>query len=89
MSKIGEIHIFGQASNRMLKVLEVEREDADLSLLDFLFRSKIPLASSCSGEGVCLKCKVNNNDKIIISCQIKMSELLQNERIQVIRISYL
>lgn len=47
--------------------LEIPVRDSELSmsLLDFLRLNQLPVASSCSGEGVCKKCIVNKN---ILSC---------------------
>jgi ferredoxin len=44
-----------------------------LSLMDFLRDNKIPIASSCFGEGVCRRCKVNDG---LLTCQVSVYEYL-------------
>lgn len=58
----------------------------DLSLLEFLRQEKIPIASSCLGEGVCRKCVFNTNK---LACQFTLSDLFAQSHDVVIKISYL
>lgn len=72
MKTNNSFQIHGLASNtiRNLRVVESELE---LSLLDFLHSKNIGIASSCSGDGVCEKCVVNDK---LLSCQIKIKDVL-------------
>ena len=66
------IIILGKASQTK-QVLPVEENDLELSLLFFLQRHKIPVASSCRGIGVCRKCIFNDE---LLCCEILVSEAI-------------
>ena len=55
------IEIFGKASGKLIKKISYEEKVGieRQSLMDFLISHGIPIASSCSGEGICRKCIVN------------------------------
>jgi ferredoxin len=76
-----KIQIFGKASNKIYKTIEVEDLISlkNQSLMDFLLSNQIPIASSCLGEGICRKCIVN---KEILSCQIELSQFISQSHIQ-------
>jgi len=75
--------LLGKASQRSY-TLNVSTDDLQLNLLDFLLKNQFPIASSCSGEGICKKCVINED---ILSCEVKVYEWL--EKNQPIEISYL
>jgi ferredoxin len=78
------ININGIASGRLYKSVEFDDSKLELSLMDFLHQNDIPIASSCSGEGVCEKCIVNGD---ILSCQLSLKEFL--EKFKEVQVSYL
>lgn len=85
------ITIVGNASLKTIAVLpitsEIYQRYKTLSLMNFLIDHGIRIASSCSGEGVCKKCVVNNH---LISCQITLEQYLnQQNNDMIITINYL
>lgn len=43
-----------------LKPIEVNKEEASsLTLMDLLRKAQFPVASSCKGDGICSKCRIN------------------------------
>lgn len=78
----------GLASNKDIRLFEwIKVSDAPkVSLMDFLRSHKIPVASSCFGEGVCRRCKVSET---ILSCQVKVFELFDQSESVEITIDYL
>lgn len=47
--------------------------DLELNLMNYLMKQGLPIASSCSGQGACQRCVVNNE---LLSCQISVREYL-------------
>lgn len=80
-----KIIIFGQASNSVVETITLRNEDLDKTILEFLQHYKVPIASSCMGEGVCKKCIINDN---ILSCFKLVRDILKWEE-PIIYISYL
>ena len=80
-----EIIVIGEASQK--KLLQITPPERDITLMDYLREQSISVASSCYGEGVCQKCKLIVNDKEVLSCQIRLFDLVENNII--IKISYL
>jgi Na+-transporting NADH:ubiquinone oxidoreductase subunit NqrF len=79
-----QITVKGLASQQEIK-LDVTPEQLELTVLNFLYYHEIPVASSCSGEGICGKCVVN---QAILSCQITLEAFIQQYG-NVVEISYL
>ena len=65
--------VHGLASNKRIS-LTIQPADLNKTLMDFLLEHQIPVASSCSGEGVCKKCV--NSDGLLM-CQITVAEYLK------------
>lgn len=80
-----QLEIFGIASNKIFKTIEYTKEQESLNLMIFLHSRSIPIASSCNGEYVCLKCCVNND---VISCQFTIGDFVKKYGNQ-IRVNYL
>lgn len=59
--------------------LPLARELSQTNLMDFLRDQGISIASSCYGEGICAKCKIQINKKVQLSCQVKLAELTDEE----------
>jgi Na+-transporting NADH:ubiquinone oxidoreductase subunit NqrF len=77
---LSQINLYGKASQREFK-LAIKTEDLDLTVLAFLQKNQFPIASSCSGEGVCKKCIINQDT---LSCKVTVAEWLTlNKRIEV------
>ena len=70
-----EIKVLGLASQKEF-TLQVSQSDLLKGLMHFLQKKGLPIASSCSGEGICQKCVVNEN---LLSCQIKVEEFLDKK----------
>ena len=85
MSQI--IKIYGEVSQKEITAIEVTTDET-LDLLNLLRKHKVPIASSCYGEGVCQKCIINNS---ILSCQMTVRDFLKrsDEYHNIIKISYL
>lgn len=88
INSIHSVSIFGLASNSLVKIIEVKSEDLNLTLMEYLRRENIPVASSCYGEGICKKCVVKLGDVEELSCLISVKKLLEM-KITTISISYL
>ena len=84
-----KIIVFGSARQKTVKTIDVLESDLDQNLMTFLQDHGIPVASSCSGDGVCLKCKVTIESKILLSCQLKVRELLVSQSSCTVTFSYL
>ncbi len=80
-----EVIIFGQASHTQIKKISLTESDLEKTILEFLQENKIPVASSCMGEGICKKCVINGN---ILSC-FKLVKDICNWDTPTIYISYL
>ncbi len=77
---MSQISLYGKASKREY-TLAVKTEDLALTVLEFLQKNQFPIASSCSGEGVCKKCIINQDT---LSCLVTVSDwLILNKRIEV------
>lgn len=68
----GEINLIGKSSGKKTRIDYCNDQLAQI-LMDFLRSNSIPIASSCRGEGICKKCKVNSE---ILSCQLTLAEFL-------------
>lgn len=80
-----QLIIFGKASNKVVKEIEVLENQKDLNLMIFLHANSVPIASSCNGEYVCLKCNVNGD---VISCQYTIDEFISQYG-NTVEVSYL
>ncbi len=89
MPKIGELLIYGEASEKLLKIIEVDAKQLNETLMNFLLKNNIPVASSCNGEGVCKKCQVKIGNEVVLSCQIRMKKLFISASTYTIKFSYL
>jgi hypothetical protein len=69
------IKLMGQASGKNTKFEKIQDDERNLSLMDYLRKQNIPIASACYGEGVCKKCIVNDE---LLSCQIKVKDCLKS-----------
>ena len=71
------IKIMGLASGSL--VAELTYEDSSETLMFFLLRNNLPIASSCAGDGVCKKCKLSDER---LSCQITVGEAASNGKVE-------
>jgi Na+-transporting NADH:ubiquinone oxidoreductase subunit NqrF len=80
-----QVEIKGLASGRSTFI---SYDDSDLSdtLLDFLMKKDITIASSCGGEGVCRKCIIQNE---WLTCTLTLKEFLQRQEDGKILVGYL
>lgn len=75
MSQV-KLIIIGRASHKILLSKELFQEQEESSLMSYLHHHNIPIASSCSGEGICKKCIIKNSEAHnILSCQILMEHI--------------
>lgn len=79
------IQIVGGAS-QTTRELEYAQEELDLDLLTWLRLKKITVASSCDGDGICKKCKIQND---WLACLVTLKEFLERQPDGKIYISYL
>ncbi len=89
MPKIGELLIFGEASGKLIKIIEVYPRHLEETLMNFLLINNVPVASSCNGEGVCKKCQLTIENEVTLSCQISMRNLLVSGHTCMLKFSYL
>jgi Na+-transporting NADH:ubiquinone oxidoreductase subunit NqrF len=80
-----QIIVLGLAS-QTTRTLLVKAEDLTKDLLSFLTSHQIPVASSCSGQGICKKCVIQNN---ILSCKLSVADCLQGTLQGKIQLAYL
>ena len=66
-----QLEVFGQASQSIVRTIEVNKLEYNKELLKLLVEHNLPMASSCSGLGVCKLCLVNET---ILSCEITVGE---------------
>ncbi len=69
-----KIVLKGLASGKVTE-FDVSESQMDKTLLEFLQENNQPIASSCSGVGVCQRCVVNGE---ILSCDLTVSEFLKS-----------
>lgn len=70
-----QIKVLGLASQKSTEY-PINEADLELNLLAFLQNLEVPVASSCSGEGVCKKCILSDGR---LSCKLIMRDLLGAE----------
>jgi Na+-transporting NADH:ubiquinone oxidoreductase subunit NqrF len=76
-----QITVLGLASQKSTSY-PITEADLELNLLQFLQKQEVPVASSCSGEGVCEKCMLSDGR---LSCRLTMKDLVG----AVVKFSYL
>ena len=81
--------VYGRASKKEIKKIIITNSDFKLKLMDLLQNYDIPVASSCNGEGICLKCIVTLNDEKILSCQYEIEDIFQDQDSVTVLFSYL
>ncbi len=70
------ITVKGKASGKELLNQTIPKvKNTGICLMDYLRNNSLPIASSCLGEGVCQKCLVHLNKKKVLSCQVMVSEI--------------
>ena len=79
-----KITVLGLASGKTLGSFEVT--DTEEALMFFLMRMGLPIASSCAGDGVCKKCKVNGE---VLSCQTTTGAWIREHGDEPVTITYL
>lgn len=84
-----ELVIFGEASKKEIKKISISYRDFDTNLMDFLRRQDIPVASSCSGDGICLRCVTVNGHQKFLTCQKKVRDLFRDSDSETLSFSYL
>jgi hypothetical protein len=80
-----QITLKGLASQNVW-IFKVSDEDLDLTLMDFLRKNQMMIASSCSGAGICKKCVIQDE---ILSCRPTVREFLQGRPQADVIVSYL
>lgn len=55
-------------------------------MLQWLRKNNVTIASSCDGEGVCKKCKIQND---WLTCELSVEEFLKRQPDGMIKVSYL
>ena len=80
-----QITIYGQASGKSI-FLKYDSEDLSMTLLEFLTKNGITIASSCNGQGVCKKCLIQND---WLTCELTLQEFMGRQSDGKILISYL
>ncbi|MBC7714978.1 MAG: 2Fe-2S iron-sulfur cluster binding domain-containing protein [Rhizobacter sp.] len=81
--------IYGEASQKVVKEIDVSYRDFEMTLMNFLLANNIPVASSCGGDGICKKCTVTMHYQKILTCQKTIRELFADFSEQTLSFSYL
>lgn len=89
MPEIRQLIVRGRASGKILKRFSITENEFPQVLMYYLQSNGLPIASSCNGEGICLKCQIDFHDQILISCQVKLGDLFHNSAQSELLISYL
>ncbi len=88
MKRDNKIDIYGAASQKIVKSITVNDHDLDLTLMEFLRKEQLPVASSCYGEGICQKCVVKIGEVEQLSCLLSVRKFMNSSE-ATITISYL
>jgi hypothetical protein len=67
--------LHAQASKKFIPLPIPQGSEWEMTLLEYLRKQKIPIASSCNGMGVCRKCLVGPS---LLSCQITLQQLFSS-----------
>lgn len=89
MQTIKELIIFGEASQKIVRTFKITQCELNNTLMNFLLKKGIPVASSCSGEGRCQKCILKWGPDFILSCQKSLAEIFVKNDQETLKISYL
>lgn len=81
--------IYGRASQKEIKTIAITPEDFKLNLMELLLSNNIPVASSCNGDGVCLKCILTVNGEKVLSCQCDVADIFKDHDSVTVLFSYL
>ncbi len=81
--------IYGKASQKEIKKIIITPTDFKLNLMNLLLANSIPVASSCNGDGICLKCIVEVNGEKLLSCQCDVADLFKEHDCITVLFSYL
>lgn len=84
-----DLIVFGRASQKVVMTIPIAPEDLSTNLMELLLDNGIPVASSCNGDGACLKCILTANGEKILSCQIDLADLFQDHDSVTVIFSYL
>jgi ferredoxin len=84
-----ELVIYGRASQKEIKTIVLTANDFQLNLMELLLDNGIPVASSCNGDGVCLKCILTVNGEKVLSCQCNVSDIFKDHDSVTVLFSYL
>lgn len=80
-----QITVVGAASKREIN-FEVENHELSENLLEWLRARGVMIASSCSGEGICKKCIIQNG---WLSCKLTLKLFFEREPSGKILVDYL
>jgi Na+-transporting NADH:ubiquinone oxidoreductase subunit NqrF len=78
------ISLIGKASGEN-KLLKIEDEDLNITVLQYLQKHNIPIASSCGGKRACETCTINGDQ---LSCAINLDSFISKHG-KVIEIDYI
>lgn len=81
--------IYGRASQKEIKTIVITQCDFQLNLMELLLANGIPVASSCNGDGVCLKCILTVDGEKVLSCQCDVVNIFKDHDSVTLVFSYL
>ena len=81
--------VYGRASQKEIKTIQLNSNNLNLNLMELLINNEIPVASSCNGEGACMKCILTVNGEKVLSCQVDVLDILKDNNSVTVLISYL
>lgn len=79
------IEVLGLASQTS-RLVEAFEHEMDQDLLTWLRSRGVTIASSCDGEGVCKKCKIQND---WLTCELTLRDFLRRQPDGKVLVSYL
>lgn len=80
-----QVEVVGGASGKSF-TLNYQSEDLPDTMLHFLRKKGVTIASSCEGEGVCKRCDIQNG---WLTCRLTLETFLERQPDGKIFISYL
>lgn len=84
-----DLIIYGRASQKEIKRIPIAPADESINLMELLLSNGIPVASSCNGDGVCLKCIATVNGEKVLTCQTDIQGIMLDHDSVTLILSYL
>lgn len=84
-----DLIVFGRASQKVIMTIPIAPDELSSNLMELLLDNGIPVASSCNGDGVCLKCILTANGEKVLACQTDLADIFKDHDSVTVIFSYL